>query len=629
MATINGPNRLIRGVIGYDSSPEPIDQVAPHNLHAERQVISACALDSGVCESILDRLEPEHFFREAHSVIFRAIRDVFNRGEPVDGVTITDELEKRGQYKRIGGDEAVAEVLASAPHAANALYHADIVRQRAMQRAYIESRNEELKASFTNLYTPSELLKLASKNLASIEAIVEEDDFDESLIHPWPDQPDPAVWHGVAGRLIKAIEPHSEADPMAILGQFLVCVGNLVGRKPHWFYESTRHGLNLYLCVVGESSKARKGTSWEHVIRILRRVDENWSSTRILAGLSTGEGLIHQVRDPLTKQVRVDGDYEDREIDAGVQDKRVLFVESEFGGLLTTMSRDGYNTSAVIRQAWESGNLAIANKNTPSRATNAHVSIIGHITSAELHGRLTNSDAANGFANRFLWVCSRRSKYLPHGGQIHTVDLMPLILELQDVVNFVNYPLDESVPLIRDPHANQLWEHVYPQLTEAKPGLLGSIVSRSEAQVMRLAAIYAILDQSTRIREDHLLAALAFWRYSEQSAAWIFGENMGDPEAEAVLKALKAAGPEGLTRTQINRRAFSGHKRADDLDKVLSKLLHSSLISPPPKGEKLNARNRQRRWTLKQENVQEAARFARSAPGDDATSTDDGACDSD
>ncbi len=71
-----------------------------------------------------------------------------------------------------------------------------------------------------------------------------------------------------------------------------MCIGNVVGRKPQWYDESTRHGLNLYLCLVGESSKARKRTSWDHVLNVLERVEETWTRTRLLSGNSTGEGLI-------------------------------------------------------------------------------------------------------------------------------------------------------------------------------------------------------------------------------------------------------------------------------------------------------------------------------------------------
>jgi len=590
----------IPGVIGMEAS----QRMPPHNLDAERGAIAACMLDPDACAQVVDILSPDEFFRDAHQVMFRAILVLAARKVAVDAVTVADELTRQGVYKHIGGDDLLAEVVNSIPHAANARYHADIVRQKAAMRDFIQSRTDEIRDAYSMTWTSEELLDKATHNLARIEKTRTraDDEFNEDVFKPWPDAPDEALWSGVAGKLIKAIEPHSEADPVATLGQFLVCVGNVVGSKPHWIYESTRHGLNLFLVVVGESAKSRKGTSWNHVRRMLRKTDEDWTKTRLLSGLSTGEGLIQQVRDPLMKRIKVGDDYEEREIDAGVQDKRALFIESEFASVLTNMNREGNNMASVIRQAWESGDMGIATKNTPLRATGAHVSIIGHITEAELHNRLTDEAAANGFGNRYLWVCARRSKRLPHGGKIHTVDFAPFVNELIEVLRFVDTGLDESVPLERDHWANQLWEHEYDRLTQARPGLLGAIIGRAEAQVMRVAAIYAVLDQKAYITEQHLKSGLALWKYCEQSAARIFGASLGDPEAESVLKALTEAGADGLTKTQLNRRCFSGRKAPAEMDKVLLRLMHSSLIEPPASaaaGGASGTRGRTKTWTLK------------------------------
>ena len=68
------------------------------------------------------------------------------------------------------------------------------------------------------------------------------------------------------------------------------------------------------------------------------------------------------------------------------------------------MSREGNTLSAIIRQAWDSGNLHPLTKNSPIRATDAHISIIGHITREELLRYLTETEQANGFANRFIWL---------------------------------------------------------------------------------------------------------------------------------------------------------------------------------------------------------------------------------
>src|SRR6185437_2871690 len=81
-----------------------------------------------------------------------------------------------------------------------------------------------------------------------------------------------------------------------------------------------------------------------------------------------------------------------------------------------TMSRDGNTLSAIVRQGWDSGDLRVLTRHDPMRATGAHISVIGHITSGELQRYLTETEAANGFANRFIWVCSRRAQLLPDGG---------------------------------------------------------------------------------------------------------------------------------------------------------------------------------------------------------------------
>src|SRR4029077_3815744 len=83
--------------------------------------------------------------------------------------------------------------------------------------------------------------------------------------------------------------------------------------------------MNLFAVLVGESSKSRKGTSWQHTLRIFERADEEWKKNRIAGGLSSGEGLIWSVRDPITKTVknRKSGKYEDELVDAGVSDKRL------------------------------------------------------------------------------------------------------------------------------------------------------------------------------------------------------------------------------------------------------------------------------------------------------------------
>src|SRR5438874_7430975 len=80
-----------------------------------------------------------------------------------------------------------------------------------------------------------------------------------------------------------------------------VFFGNCIGRGPHYKVEATEHGTNLFVVKVGDSSKARKGTGEDRVLSFFRHVDDEWTGRRVHTGLSSGEGVIWEVRDPIIK----------------------------------------------------------------------------------------------------------------------------------------------------------------------------------------------------------------------------------------------------------------------------------------------------------------------------------------
>ncbi|TDJ16999.1 MAG: DUF3987 domain-containing protein [Gammaproteobacteria bacterium] len=334
--------------------------------------------------------------------------------------------------------------------------------------------------------------------------------------------------------------------------------------------------MNLFAVLVGETSKARKGSSWGHAKRITSDADPSWGN-RIRSGLSSGEGLIWQVRDPIEKQQRTKENgqtcYETVVDDPGVDDKRLLVCESEYASVLKVMRREGNTLSPTIRNAWDSGTLQTLTKNSPAVATGAHISIIGHITKDELLRQLDSTEAGNGFGNRFLWFCVRRSKMLPEGGDLRDEELSALVAELADTLEWAQASGDFE--LKRDDVARAVWRAVYPTLSEGKTGLLGAMLARSEAQVMRLACLYALLDQANVVRIEHLLAALALWDYVEASAGFIFGDALGDPVADAILSAIRGS-EMGMTKTEIH--AFLGrHKPKSQVDSAITQLVEKRL----------------------------------------------------
>jgi hypothetical protein len=134
----------------------------------------------------------------------------------------------------------------------------------------------------------------------------------------------------------------------------------------------------------------------------------------------------------------------------------------------------------------------------------------------------------------------------------------------------------------KNPEARRLWATVYPSLTPSQPGLLGAVTARSEAQVIRLALIYALLDQSTEIRAEHLMAGLAVWNYAASSAAYVFGDSLGDPDADEILRALWAR-PGGMTRTDI-RELFGRHRSSAPTSRALTRLVEGGLAKGEMEG---------------------------------------------
>ena len=341
---------------------------------------------------------------------------------------------------------------------------------------------------------------------------------------------------------------------MGILLNVLIPAGALIGPLPHVLVEHTPHYARTNALLVGVTAGGRKGTSWGPSRYLLSKVDESFVSRRVKSGLSTGEGLIFQVRDPQYEKIPIrEGGrrtgailgYEDVLSDPGEPDKRLLIIESEFAATLKVMDREGNTLSPILRDVWDHGNLSPLTKKDRMVATKSHVCIVGHITVNELLRCLAATERANGFANRYLFALVRQSKFIPSGKGTPPEILEPFFLRFSRTLERAR----TRGELTRDVETEQLWAKVYRKLAEVTPDLTGTILARGAAQVLRLSLIYALLDETevkrtdTAIRVPHLLAALAVWDYCKASAYQIFGDAVGDPIADRLLRLIKT-GPQ-------------------------------------------------------------------------------------
>jgi hypothetical protein len=373
-----------------------------------------------------------------------------------------------------------------------------------------------------------------------------------------PNLGEPAL-HGLAGRAVRTIAPHTEAHPAAILLQLLAVFGNLLGRGPHCMVDATRHALNLYVVLVGDSSKARKGTSWSQIARLFAEVDQPWLSTRVSTSRLTAGTLLQSLRN--------------QQPPAG---HRLLALSEEFASVLHTLKSGNGALSPLLRCAWDSGHLPPSDTHHHLQAPPTHFSLIAHITQRELAQNLHHTEAHNGFANRCLWGWVQRSNCLPDGGTLNPNELSAIARELRRALDWAT-----SAPELlfrRDHLARELWYDCYPALSQLRPGLRGAATSRAEAQVLRLSAIYAALDSTSTIALPHLEAALAVWHYCYTSAALLFGMSTGDPIADRIRQAIEAS-TAGLSKNQI-RRLFHGHVESNRIDAALEKLAVLGALAP-------------------------------------------------
>lgn len=383
-----------------------------------------------------------------------------------------------------------------------------------------------------------------------------------ALVRPtgdaWPAPAAPEAFCGLAGELVAALAGCSEADPVAILVQLLVGAGSILGRRPHYQVGASEHGTNEFVVLVGPSGSGRKGSSWDVVETVLARVDPTWAAHRVQSGLASGEGLIWHLRD---------------RDDIAVADPRLLVLEPEMASVLKAASRETSTLSPVLRNAWDHKILQTMTKHDPARASAAHVSVIGHITSDEFVRHVSGTETANGFVNRFLLIAVRRARLLPEGGHLDEAALAPLVARLRAALG----GNDAAGRLGLDDEARAIWWDIYPALSAGRPGLLGAVCGRAEAHVVRLALIYAVIDHHPAIGATHLRAALALWDYAARSAAFVFGDSFGDPVADEINRAVSEC-PAGLTRTQI-RDLFARNRTRAQIDRALNLLVDAGALS--------------------------------------------------
>lgn len=373
----------------------------------------------------------------------------------------------------------------------------------------------------------------------------------------WPEPPGEAAYHGILGEIVAAVAPTTEADPVGILGTLLVMFGAACGGHRS-FYQGSRQRTDLFVLLAGATGfGGRKGTILDVSRGAMNRaypdLDGLW-----LVGVASGEAIAgHLIREAAKAETA-----------RRPAEDRVLIVEPEFGRLLTVMSREGNTVSPILRNAWDGVPLGHARARDESLVTVHHVSLIGHVTPTELRAKLTAVDSANGFANRLLILAVRRARIVPFP-QPPDALVTPYIVPLRRAIDEAHDPGE----LEFDERARERWESFYVSLAATpRLGLSGAVTGRHEAQVARLALVYALADRSPAIGEAHLEAAIEVAEYARRSAVHVLGDSTGNRHADA-LRDL-------LSRGEIawrDARTELGLRTAADLSEAVAVLVDAGI----------------------------------------------------
>jgi replicative DNA helicase len=151
-----------------DKQDPSLYNIPPQNIEAEQSILSAILIDNNVLLDVIELLAAVDFYKSAHQKIYSAILDLFDKGEPVDLVTLANRLDEKGQLEDVGGASYLARLVDTVPLAVNAQHYAKIVHSKAALRRLIEKANAIAKRCFKDEGEVDEVIDFAEASIFEV-----------------------------------------------------------------------------------------------------------------------------------------------------------------------------------------------------------------------------------------------------------------------------------------------------------------------------------------------------------------------------------------------------------------------------------------------------------------------------
>lgn len=386
----------------------------------------------------------------------------------------------------------------------------------------------------------------ASKELARRGYVQEHDGSEFEVLDSQPPTP-PApptnfdelpdfVFDNPIGEYVLANAPHTEADRDSVYLQAMELFANYVGKAPRFRLNNTLIYANGFLAVVGTTALGRKGTAYNDALELFLEtggVHSLYTKERIRQGVSTGEGLVEFVKDGGTNF-----------------DGRMMVYAPEFNRMLSCMRREDNTLSAVLREAYDGGVLAVTTRANPIVAASAHVSVITHTTADEFSRMVLPVDFTNGMLNRYSFLWAADGAVRPSPGRVSELAVTKARTAIEAAKNWVDGAGPLGLDMSWSYAAEEFWSRYY--VDTRKPSgnnLQDTLTARAPANIIKHAMRHAILDRSETVELRHLEVAIALWNRFEQSTKRLLAyRSGGSADKQKLLQAILDGN--GLSMTQ-------------------------------------------------------------------------------
>lgn len=368
-----------------------------------------------------------------------------------------------------------------------------------------------------------------------------------------PERDTKHLFSGPLGQMTRELAKVSEADEVGIMGTLLAAFSSYIG--PHARVSTTAGEMPLsqWVVLIGTSGRGRKGQATSIALKVVARAWKAWAEDSVLHSLpGTGLGLMSELSEHS----------DDKGFSAPV-----FFVEEEMDAAIAAMKKDT-KIGVYLRKAWDGADIKHKTSVADIRVRSPHFGIVGHVQPKNWRSILGGKDSTGGTWNRFLPLLVTRGRTLPVFGGPNPE---PVIERVSKALRRLASDARDIGTVTVSPSTARAFERRHriaiDSLLDGNEELAEQC-ERALAQCVRVAALYALAEGQDKISARHFDAALAIVRYSIESVRATLPETGGKSLPEKIAEAVKAAGEEGITRSEL-WDAIGRSVKADEITRAL------------------------------------------------------------